>query len=95
MSYLSDLTLPLSEQEYLRIGATNGGYVGGQANQTVNSIIDPATEREVYAWAFAEAVRAGAASVMCSYNQLNGTVSCENGGLIQGLLKEEVSHRRG
>lgn len=27
---------------------------------------------------------------MCSYNQINGTVSCENGGVLHTLLKEEV-----
>ena len=81
----------LSEQEYLRIGATFGGYVGGQPNQTINSIIDAAAEHEVYAWAFAEAVRAGAASVMCAYNQVDGALACENGEVLQDLLKDELN----
>ncbi|GAA5973751.1 hypothetical protein JCM11641_005117 [Rhodosporidiobolus odoratus] len=79
-----------NEQEYLRIGAPAGGYFPAMKNQTVDSVVGAAATRELYAWPFAEAVRSGAGAVMCSYNMINGTVSCENDAVLNGLLKEEL-----
>lgn len=45
---------------------------------------------ELYMWPFANAVKAGVASVMCSYNRINGTYACENSKAQNGLLKEEL-----
>jgi beta-glucosidase len=45
---------------------------------------------ELYLWPFADAVRAGVASIMCSYNRINGTYACENSKSLNGLLKEEL-----
>ncbi|CCH45163.1 beta-glucosidase [Wickerhamomyces ciferrii] len=56
----------------------------------LNSEIDDRAIHETYLWPFAEAVRAGVGSVMCSYNRLNGTHSCENSHLLNYLLKEEL-----
>jgi beta-glucosidase-like glycosyl hydrolase len=44
----------------------------------------------VYLWPFSEAVRAGVASVMCSYNMINGTYGCSNSKLLNGVLKDEL-----
>lgn len=41
-------------------------------------------------WPFAEAVRANVSAVMCSYNKLNTTWTCENGALLTNLLKNEL-----
>ena len=41
-------------------------------------------------WPFANAIRAGASSVMCSYNRVNGSYACQNSKLLNGLLKEEL-----
>jgi beta-glucosidase len=38
-------------------------------------------------------VMAGAASVMCSYNLVNGTYACENEGTLGTLLKQEIGFR--
>ena len=38
-----------------------------------------------------DGVRAGAASVMCSYNRVNNTYACENGKLLNGILKSELA----
>jgi beta-glucosidase len=35
-------------------------------------------------------VEAGVGSVMCSYNLLNGTYSCENPTMLAGHLKENL-----
>ena len=40
---------------------------------------------------FADAVRAGVGSVMCSYNQINGATSCENPWTNNYLLKNELN----
>lgn len=37
-----------------------------------------------------DGVRAGAASVMCSYNRINNTYGCENSKLMNGVLKGEL-----
>ncbi|GAA5896971.1 hypothetical protein JCM6882_007319 [Rhodosporidiobolus microsporus] len=79
------------EQEYLRIGANYGGYSGAKKNQTVDSLIDDFTAHELYIYPFAEAVRSGAGGIMCSYNFYNGTISCENDAVQNGLLKEELN----
>ena len=39
---------------------------------------------------FLKAVQAGVAAVMCSYNQVNGTYSCENSHTLNDLLKVEL-----
>jgi len=39
---------------------------------------------------FADAVRAGVGSVMCSYNRINGTYACENPWTTNYLLKNEL-----
>lgn len=41
-------------------------------------------------WPFANAVKAGVSSIMCSYNRINGTYACENSKSLNGLLKEEL-----
>ncbi|GAA6027447.1 hypothetical protein JCM8097_007868 [Rhodosporidiobolus ruineniae] len=76
-----------NEQELFRIGAPYGGYLDGNANQTVDSIIDDTTVHQLYGYPFAEAIRVGAAGVMCAYNQLNGTVACESDPALNKLLK--------
>jgi beta-glucosidase-like glycosyl hydrolase len=45
---------------------------------------------ELYLWPFADAVRAGVGSIMCSYNQVNNSYSCQNSKLLNNLLKDEL-----
>ncbi|KAK3934899.1 putative beta-glucosidase E [Diplogelasinospora grovesii] len=52
--------------------------------------IDDRTLHELYAWPFGDAVRAGVASVMCSYNMVNNSYSCGNSKLLNGILKDEL-----
>jgi len=59
-------------------------------NQSISSNIDPRTEHELYLWPFQDAVKAGAASVMCSYNRFNNSYSCQNSYSLNGLLKGEL-----
>ncbi|KIH92662.1 beta-glucosidase [Sporothrix brasiliensis 5110] len=61
--------------------------------ETISSTVDDRTMHELYLWPFADAVRAGVASVMCSYNKVNGTWACENKNILTDLLKEELGFR--
>ncbi|KAK4464552.1 glycoside hydrolase [Cladorrhinum samala] len=56
----------------------------------VSSNIDDRTLHELYAWPFGDAVKAGVASVMCSYNQVNNSYACGNSKLLNGILKDEL-----
>ncbi|SDH39687.1 beta-glucosidase [Paraburkholderia phenazinium] len=65
-----------NEQEYNRMGG--------------NSQIDERTLREIYLLPFEIAAkRAQPGSVMCSYNELNGTYACENSHLLSDVLKND------
>ncbi|KAG6849374.1 hypothetical protein H0H93_008978 [Arthromyces matolae] len=56
---------------------------------TSSSNVDDRTQHEIYAHPFLRSVMAGVASVMCSYNQINGTYACENNDTLNGILKKE------
>lgn len=45
---------------------------------------------EVYSWPYAEAIKAGASSIMCAYNLINNTQACEISKAINGILKAEL-----
>ncbi len=67
--------LPHSEQEHERTQSSSN--------------VDDRTQHEVYAAPFLRSVMAGVASVMCSYNLVNGTYACENNSTLNGILKSE------
>jgi beta-glucosidase len=48
------------------------------------------SQHELYVWPFADAVRAGTGSVMCSYNQINNSYACQNSYLQNYILKNEL-----
>ncbi|KAF4122890.1 beta-glucosidase [Geosmithia morbida] len=56
----------------------------------ISSNLDDRTLHEIYAWPFADAIKAGVASVMCSYNQVNNSYACANSKLLNGILKDEM-----
>ncbi|OBT83024.1 hypothetical protein VE02_07779 [Pseudogymnoascus sp. 03VT05] len=58
--------------------------------QQMSSNMDDTTMHEMYMWPFADAVKAGVGSVMCSYNRLNDSYACENSYLLNHLLKNEL-----
>ena len=55
-----------------------------------SSNVDDRTQHEIYVAPFLRSVMAGLASVMCSYNLVNGTYACENNHTINGILKNEL-----
>lgn len=77
----------LNEQEHFRQPGDVPGYPNLPA---ITSNLDDRTMHEIYLWPFAEAVRAGVGAIMCSYNQVNNSYSCQNSKLLNGLLKDEL-----
>jgi beta-glucosidase len=73
-----------NEQEHFR-----QSWEWGTPN-AISSNIDDRTLHELYAWPFAESIRAGVGSVMCSYNQVNNSYACGNSKLMNGILKDEL-----
>jgi beta-glucosidase-like glycosyl hydrolase len=55
-----------------------------------SSNIDDRTRHEIYVAPFLRSVMAGLASVMCSFNLVNGTYACENNNTLNGILKNEL-----
>ena len=56
----------------------------------ISSNIDDRTLHELYLWPFQDSVKAGVASVMCSYNMVNSSYACGNSKLMNGILKDEL-----
>jgi beta-glucosidase len=54
-----------------------------------NAIVDAQALREVYLPPFKAVVDAGVASLMCSYNRINGTYSCGNEPTLNQILRTE------
>ncbi|KAL0262517.1 hypothetical protein SLS55_001485 [Diplodia seriata] len=63
----------------------------GTTIMSLSANIDDKTMHESYLWPFADAVHAGTAAVMCSYNRLNGSYGCQNSKALNGLLKTELN----
>ncbi|MES2391216.1 MAG: glycoside hydrolase family 3 C-terminal domain-containing protein [Acidobacteriota bacterium] len=58
--------------------------------RSVNGILDERTLREIYMPAFDAAIHeANVASLMCAYPKVNNAFSCENGPLLNDVLKKE------
>ncbi|KAK0129270.1 hypothetical protein ONS95_001205 [Cadophora gregata] len=76
-----------NEQETARsimIDSNNDTILSSSSN------IDDATLHETYLWPFYDAIHAGSAAVMCSYNRLNNSYACENSKSLNGILKTEL-----
>lgn len=58
-----------------------------------NIFVDPQTLHEIYVAPFAATIRAGVASIMCSYNKLNATFACGNKEVLQGILRDELGFK--
>ncbi|KAL2840287.1 glycosyl hydrolase family 3 N terminal domain-containing protein [Aspergillus pseudoustus] len=77
-----------NEQEIMRnpVYYTNGTL----QYEAISANVDDRTLHELYMWPFANAVHEGVSSVMCSYQRANGSYSCQNSKLLNGLLKDEL-----
>jgi beta-glucosidase len=74
-----------NEQEQYRMDIIPHGLM-----KALSSNIDDRTLHELYAWPFAEGIRAGVGAVMTAYNDVNGSASSQNSKMINGILKDEM-----
>ena len=58
-----------------------------------NVFVDQQTLHEVYAAPFAEVVKAGVSSIMCSYNRINGPFACGDADTLKIVLKDELEFK--
>jgi beta-glucosidase len=65
------------------------GYEGASADVQV----DGQALREIYVAPFRDVAQAGVASIMCSYNKVNGQHACGNGSILNGMLRKEAGFR--
>ncbi|KAF2001774.1 glycoside hydrolase family 3 protein [Amniculicola lignicola CBS 123094] len=77
----------LNEQEHFR---QPGNFEDFGFVDAISSNIDDKTLHELYLWPFADAVRAGTGSIMCSYNKVNNSQACQNSYLQNYILKGEL-----
>ncbi|KAI5237104.1 glycoside hydrolase family 3 protein [Aureobasidium subglaciale] len=78
-----------NEQEHFRQTPESRDY-GFNITQPGSSNIDDQTLHELYVWPFSDAVKAGMASFMCSYNLVNNSQACQNSFLLNHVLKSEL-----
>jgi beta-glucosidase len=52
--------------------------------------VDPQTLHEIYLAPFAAVIDAGVASIMCSYNVINGAYACGNRDMLNTILRGEL-----
>jgi len=76
-----------NEQETQR---TRSISANGTITEALSSNIDDRTLHELYLWPFADAVKAGTASVMCAYSRINGRYACDDPGTLS-ILKDELA----
>jgi len=58
-----------------------------------NVFVDDQTLHEVYVAPFDAAIQAGVASIMCSYNRLNGTFACGNSSTLIKILRTQIGFK--
>lgn len=67
-------------------------YVAYDSNNG-NINVDDQTLHEVYVAPFDAAVKAGVASIMCSYNRVNGVFACGNKGTLTTILRDQIGFK--
>ncbi|KAF7537389.1 hypothetical protein G7054_g3752 [Neopestalotiopsis clavispora] len=72
----------LNEQEYRRRP--------GDLGEAMSSNVDDRSLHELYLFPFMDSLREGAVSIMCSYQRVNNSYSCQNSKLLNGILKTEL-----
>ncbi|OKP11534.1 hypothetical protein PENSUB_3020 [Penicillium subrubescens] len=78
-----------NEQEHFRQVGEAAGH-GYTISDSISSNINDRAMHELYLWPFADAVRAGVGSFMCSYSQINNSYGCQNSQTLNKLLKSEL-----
>lgn len=62
-----------------------------QRRETMSSNVPDRVMRELYVWPFMDAIHSNVATVMCSYNKIDGEWACESDKVMNKMLKEELA----
>ena len=62
-------------------------------SQSLNNFVGDQTLHEVYVAPFDAAIQAGVASIMCSYNHVNGPYACGNRDTLTGILRDQIGFK--
>lgn len=79
-----------NEQEHFRRWSEFRDYNFTELESAISSNVDDRTLHEIYAWPFAEMIHSGVGSIMCSYNQINNSLGCQNSYVMNKIAKEEM-----
>lgn len=79
-----------NEQETQRSSTINPD---GTQTEAISSNVDDRTIHELYLWPFANAIKAGSSSIMCSYNRVNQEYACQNSYILQEILRDELGFK--
>ncbi len=97
----------LGEDPYLS-GVMGAGEIRGEQGQGVmsqakhyvgydsdsfNIFVDDQALHEIYVAPFDAAVKAGVASIMCSYNRINGSFACGNSDTLKTILRDQIGFK--
>ena len=67
-------------------------YIGYDSD-SYNIVVDDQALHEIYAAPFDAAIKAGVASIMCSYNKINGTFACGNSDTLKTVLRDQMGFK--
>ena len=62
-------------------------------SDSYNVFVDQQTLHELYVAPFDAAIKAGVASIMCSYNKVNGAFACGNADVLKTILRDELGFK--
>ena len=62
-------------------------------SESMNVSVDDQSLHEVYVAPFDAAVRSGVASIMCSYNRVNGISACGNEETLKKILRDQIGFK--
>ena len=65
----------------------------GYDTEATNVWVDDQTLHEIYEVPFDAAIQAGVASIMCSYNRINGIYACGNEQTLTKILRDEIGFK--
>ncbi len=63
---------------------------GSSDHSTYNVDVEPQAMHEIYLAPFVDAIHAEVASIMCSYNKVNGQYACGNSDTLIKILRDEL-----
>ena len=85
---IQSLGIMSQAKHYIAFDSTAANF-----RSTYNVDVEPQAMHEIYLPPFADAVRAGVSSIMCSYNKVNGQYACGNSGTLVHILRNELHFR--